>query len=157
MLDRRRKEATEEEIGKFERVLNINYMSEDENATVGEGWRHLELTWRSDDVTKFFYELDKRSESAKKEFQVERIPRTQSGISTLRAPKNAPDWAIKTIQDDTPLTRNPGRGRGIRTRGGRKSAEKRGLTTYQTATRETNQRRGINFSRDDILNDVTHS
>ena len=155
-MDRRRKEATEEEIGKLERALNINYMSEDENATDGEGWCHLKLAWRSDDVTKSFYELDKRSVSAKKEFQVKRTPRTQSGISSF-CTKNAPDWAIKTIQDDTTLTRNPGRGRGIRTRGGQKSAETRGLTSYQRATRETYQRRGINFSRDDILNDVTYS
>ena len=82
MLDRRRKEATEEEIRQYESVLNIKYMSEDENVADGEGWHHLKLTWRYDDVTNFFYELDKRSETAKKEFQVEKTPRTQSGILT---------------------------------------------------------------------------
>ena len=134
-------------------------MSEDENVTDGEGWRHLKLTWRSDDVTNFFYVLDKRSETAKKEFQVERTPRTQSGISTLHSPKNAPDWAIKITHDNTPLTRNPGRGGGIRTRGGRKLTEMRGSTSdvRATPTNERYQRRGINFSRDNILNDVVQS
>ena len=54
-------------------------MSEDDDMTDEEGWRHLKLTWRADDVTKFFRELDQRSKTNKKEHLPERTKRTASG------------------------------------------------------------------------------
>lgn len=72
MLERRQKEATDEEKQKFKSMLNVNYMSEDDDVTDEEGWCHLKLTWRANDVTRFFRELDQRS-NANKEYLAERI------------------------------------------------------------------------------------
>ncbi len=57
LLENRQKEATKEETKQYAPVLNINYMSEDEDLSDGEGWQHLKLTWRADAATKFFYGL----------------------------------------------------------------------------------------------------
>ena len=129
-------------------------MFEDEDVSDGEGWRHLQLTWRADGVTKFFYELDERSQKNKKEYVSERTKRVKTGESTLRPPKNAPVWAIKQ-RAETPLPTNPVRGRGLRTRGGRKSTDSRSSANTES-DRPMNSRRGINFSRDNVLNNVLH-
>ena len=54
----RRKEATEDEYQKFGPFLKIDYMSEDMDASDGDGWCHLKLNWRADEVTKLFDTLD---------------------------------------------------------------------------------------------------
>lgn len=96
-------------------------MSEDEDASDGEAWRHFELTLRADNVTMFFQELDERSATNKKDYMAERTKRTKSWISTLPPPRNAPAWVFKQSSaentHETPLARNQGRGRGVRARG----------------------------------------
>ena len=142
-------------------------MSEDEDVPGGEGWRHLELSWRSDELTKFFRGLDERTELKKKEHMSERTKRTHFGISTLRPPKNAPAWAInptlvdETAASETPLSRNRGRGRrGIRVRGGRSLRDARGSANRrtdngQTTVTDTAQlRRGLQYSAQDVLDKV---
>ena len=158
MLERRQKEATDGEKEKYKAVLNVSYMSEDDDMTDEEGWRHLKLTWRADDVTKFFRELDQRSKTNKKEHLPERTKRTASGVSTLRPPKNAPAWSIKPKSPDTvtetPMPRNAERGRGLRLRGGRKSNDSTSSRQRKNQPSSHNPRREIIFSRDDILSDV---
>ena len=82
--------VTEKETEDFGEILKVEYMSEDEDDTVGEGWRHKELSWRSDYVTEFLRKLDVRVQQSKKEFVKERTKRTSSGVSTKKAPKDAP-------------------------------------------------------------------
>lgn len=131
----------------------------------GEGWRHLELSWRSDELTKFFRGLDEITELKKKEHMSERTKRTHFGISTLRPPKNAPSWAInptfvfEQAVSETPLSRNRGRGRrGIRVRGGRSLRDSRGpvnRTDNRQITPDTAQlRRGLKYSANEVLDQV---
>ena len=134
-------------------MLNVGYMSEDDDMANEEGWRHLKLTWRADDTTKFFRELDQRSKTNKKEHLPERTKRTASGVSTLRPPKNATAWSIKPKSPDTvtetPMPRNTERGRG-----GRKSNDSTSSRQRKNQPSSHNPRRKIIFSRDDILSDV---
>ena len=46
--------ATKEEQEKFGAALNVEHMSEDADASGGEGWRLMKLNWREDDLTQFF-------------------------------------------------------------------------------------------------------
>ena len=64
---------TDGEKEKYKAVLNVSYMSEDDGMTDEEGWHHLKLTWRADDITKFFRELDQRSKTNKNICPKERL------------------------------------------------------------------------------------
>ena len=70
------KVATRDENKKYEAVFKIEYMSEDEDRTDGEGWCHLKLSWRSDEFTNFFRcwtrEPDKKKRSTCVDQQKER-------------------------------------------------------------------------------------
>jgi hypothetical protein len=43
-----------EEQEKFGAALEVEHMSEDTDASGGEGWRLMKLNWRADDLTQFF-------------------------------------------------------------------------------------------------------
>jgi hypothetical protein len=51
---------TNEEQEKYGPTLTVRYMSEDEDESEGEGWRHMELPWRSNELTQFFRTLHDR-------------------------------------------------------------------------------------------------
>ena len=174
LLERRRKEATEDEYQKFGPVLKIDYMSEDADASDGDGWCHLKLNWRADEVTKLFDTLDDRARGKRKEYMSEPTGRTKVGSSTKQPPKDAPQWAIKPTV--TPSLRmpeatqrhsqarsgaTPGRGtgrRGARTRGARNSSQTRTFSgrrnvANQSTSRET-ARKGINYSTQEVVSAI---
>ncbi|CAB4045462.1 Hypothetical predicted protein, partial [Paramuricea clavata] len=131
LLERRLKVVTNEEQKKYAPTLTVEYISKDEDESEGEGWRHMELPWRSDELTQFFRTLDDRLKETKKEYAKDRTRRTKLGVSNKKAPKNAPAWAVKDVEPvqhargDRPTARGRGAlgvrqrgGRGVRTRGG---------------------------------------
>lgn len=138
--------VTEEEQEGFGQILKVEYMSEDEDDTVGGGWRHMELSWRSDEVTQFLRTLDNRAEESKKEFVKERTKRTCSGISAKKAPKDAPSWAVKQVQRtehiSDQLASSAREGPAIRTRGGRGVRTRGGV------------RRSISYSAKEVLSSL---
>ena len=150
LLERRLKVATEKEKEEFGAALKLQYMSEDEDTAGGDGWRHLQLTWRTE-VTQFFRKLDNRANRMKKDNLKERTKRTCTGISKKRAPKDAPTWALKpTSRNEIPhpacSTRTPGGG--VRTCGG---GSGRGAETESRSS----ARRAITYSADDVVNSLT--
>ena len=72
-MERRLKVATEEEKKEFGAALKLENMSEDEDTADGDGWRHLQLTWRTNEVTQFFRTLDNRANRMKKDNLKERM------------------------------------------------------------------------------------
>ena len=122
-------------------------MSEDADGSDGDGWCHLKLNWRADEVTNRFNTLDDRASEKKKMTETkmtETTGRTKFGNSTNQPRKNAHQWAIKPTA--TPSVRRQeaaqrhsqarssatlvgGTGhRGSRTRGARNSSQTRTVT-----------------------------
>ena len=151
LLERRLKVATEEERKEFGPALKLEYMTEDEDTAGGDGWRHLQLTWRTNEVTQVFRTLDNRANRMKKDNLKERTKRTCPGVSKKCALKDAPTWAVKpTSRNEIPRpacsTRT--RGGGIRTCGG---GSGRGVETESRSS----ARRAITYSADDVVNSLT--
>ncbi|XP_028417944.1 uncharacterized protein LOC114544589 [Dendronephthya gigantea] len=145
LLERRLKVVTDEEQEEFGAILKVGYMSEDEDDTDGEGWRHLELPWRANNVTQFLRTLDSRIKDTKKEFMKERTKRTSSGLSFKKAPKDAPTWAVKqSLRTEFNKSASASRGgTALRTRGGRGVRTRGGV------------RRSISYSAKDVLSSFT--
>ena len=80
-------------------------MSEDADASDGDGWCHLKLNWRADRMTNLFNTLDDRARGKKKEYMIETTGRTKFGNSTNQARKDASQYAIKPTA--TPIVRRP--------------------------------------------------
>ena len=95
-MERRLKVVTNEEQEKYGPTLTVRYMSEDEDESEGEGWRHMELLWRSNELTQFFQTLHDRLKLTKK-YAKDLTRRTQLGVSNKKASKSAPAWAVKDV------------------------------------------------------------
>jgi hypothetical protein len=147
LLERRLKVATEEEQEEFGAALKVEYMSEDADASDGEGWCHMKLNWRADDLTHFFRMLDNRANERRKDHVKERTKRTRSALSRKRAPNDAPAWAVKPVETAEiagPVNTNRTRGRGIRTHGGGGAG-----TGPRSTARST-----ITYSAQEVLNSI---
>ena len=152
-MDRRIKEATDEERERFGRVLKVEYMSEDEDAENG-GWCHLKLNWRSETVSKFFCLLDSRAKAKKKPHMSQTTKRTKIGLSYKRAPNNAPEWALKPAQPKPTESRSAknnmsGKNLVLTTREERISSQ----TPVSTGQRP-GARRAINYSAQDVVDSI---
>lgn len=129
-MERRLKVVTEKEQEEFGPILKVEYMSEDEDDTDEEGWRHMELSWRSNDITQFLRTLDNRITETKKEFMQERTKRTSTRISSNSLPKDAPAWAVKQFlptEHDNHSTSGARGGSALRAQRGRGGRTRRGV------------------------------
>ena len=124
------KVATRDENKKYEAVFKIEYMSEDEDRTDGEGWCHLKLSWRSDELTNFF-RCWTREPDKKKGAHAWTNKKNENGIVDKASTKRRPSMGIKG-EEKNMYIRTSGANeasrvnrRGLRTRGGHSGTQDR--------------------------------